>query len=60
MVSGPRAERILARRRLYGVGTGGDLPRVRNKKSSNSKAEMSASNLRGYSPPASPDKGMHI
>ncbi|GMH88145.1 hypothetical protein TL16_g11068, partial [Triparma laevis f. inornata] len=58
MVSGPRAERILARRRLYGVGTGGDLPRVRNKKSSNSKAEMSASNLRGYSPPASPDKGL--
>jgi hypothetical protein len=49
-VTGPKAERILARRRLYGVGTGGDMPRVRKLSGGfRSKAEA-----RNTSPPSSP------
>lgn len=55
-ISGPKAERILARRRLYGIGTGGDLPNVKKWKRENQSA-MSASveSITGrQSPPGSP------
>ena len=48
-VTGPRAERILARGSLYGIGGGGDLPRVKKGGAGSSKeaskAEMSAASI---------------
>ena len=38
--TGPAAERIIARRQLYGVGTSGDLPSVKRGELSNSKSAM--------------------
>ncbi|GMI27520.1 hypothetical protein TrRE_jg7878, partial [Triparma retinervis] len=56
--TGPRAERRLAKSRLYGIGGGGALPRVKSAKMKNaSKAEISAASVSSPmqgSPPGSP------
>jgi len=61
-VTGPRAERILARGRLYGIGGGGHLPRVKDSKTKDaSLAEVSAarsSSPQNGSPPNSPGAEM--
>ena len=52
-LSGAHADRILARRRLYGIGTGGELPAVRRWDRGSNSAMMKSQEER-RSPPNSP------